>query len=90
MSAKKSSANVKDPSTNFETSLAALETLVNKMEQGEMSLEESLKAFETGIQLTRDCQARLAAAEQQVQQLVEQQDKLSLEPLDPEDLENGR
>ena len=80
----------KEPSIDFETSLSALETLVNKMEQGEMSLEESLKAFETGIQLTRDCQTRLAAAEQQVQQLVEQQGKLSLEPLDPEDLENDR
>lgn len=88
MPAKKPLAD-KKPSTNFETSLAALETLVNKMEQGEMSLEESLKAFETGIRLTRDCQTRLAAAEQQVQQLVEQQGKLSLEPLDPEDVENG-
>jgi exodeoxyribonuclease VII small subunit len=74
---------------DFEESLASLEALVNKMEQGDMSLEESLKAFETGIQLTRDCQARLAAAEQQVQQLVEQQGKLSLQPLDSQDLENG-
>src|SRR5690625_6396830 len=55
----------KKPPVDFETSLTALETLVTKMEQGEMSLEESLQAFETGIRLTRDCQARLAAAEQQ-------------------------
>src|SRR5690625_6252323 len=54
----------KKPPVDFETSLTALETLVTKMEQGEMSLEESLQAFETGIRLTRDCQARLAAAEQ--------------------------
>lgn len=78
----------KKPPVDFETSLTALETLVTKMEQGEMSLEESLQAFETGIRLTRDCQARLAAAEQQVQQLLEQQGKLSLDPLDSEDLEN--
>ena len=57
---------VKKKGADFEQSLNALETLVNKMEQGDMTLEESLKAFETGIQLTRDCQARLAAAEQQV------------------------
>ncbi|MDQ2076342.1 exodeoxyribonuclease VII small subunit [Marinimicrobium sp. ABcell2] len=79
----------KKPSADFEESLNALETLVNKMEQGDMSLEESLKAFETGIQLTRDCQARLTAAEQQVQKLVEQQGELSLQPLDSRDLENG-
>lgn len=78
----------KKPPVDFEASLTALETLVTKMEQGEMSLEESLQAFETGIRLTRDCQARLAAAEQQVQQLVEQQGKLSLDPLDSDDLEN--
>lgn len=90
MPPKKPLADPKNPPTDFETSLAALETLINKMEQGEMSLEESLKAFETGIQLTQACQARLAAAEQQVQQLVEQQGKLSLEPLDSEDLENDR
>jgi exodeoxyribonuclease VII small subunit len=49
-----------------------------------MTLEESLKAFETGIQLTRECQARLAAAEQQVQKLVEQQGVIKLEPFDAE------
>ena len=64
---------VKKKGADFEQSLNALETLVNKMEQGDMTLEESLKAFETGIQLTRECQARLTAAEQQVQKLVENQ-----------------
>lgn len=71
--AGKPSANAEKPSASFEDSLNALEALVNKMEQGDLSLEESLKAFETGIQLTRDCQTRLTAAEQQVQQLMEQQ-----------------
>jgi len=74
---------VKKKAVDFEQSLNSLEALVNKMESGELSLEESLKAFETGIQLTRECQARLAAAEQQVQKLVEQQGgELSLEPFD--------
>src|SRR5690606_25055636 len=75
---------VKKKGADFEQSLNALETLVNKMEQGDMTLEESLKAFETGIQLTRECQARLAAAEQQVQKLVENQGVVSLEPFDPQ------
>ena len=52
---------------DFEQSLAALETLVAKMEKGDLSLEDSLKAFEEGVQLTRECQARLQAAEQRVQ-----------------------
>lgn len=73
----------KKKGVDFEQSLNALETLVNKMEKGDLTLEESLQAFETGIQLTRECQARLAAAEQQVQKLVEQQGVISLEPFDP-------
>lgn len=72
----------KKKSVDFEQSLNALESLVSKMEKGDLTLEESLQAFETGIQLTRDCQARLAAAEQQVQRLVEQQGTISLEPFD--------
>ncbi len=73
---------VKKKGADFEQSLNALETLVNKMEQGDMTLEESLKAFETGIQLTRECQARLTAAEQQVQKLVENQGVINLEQFD--------
>lgn len=73
---------VKKKGADFEQSLSALEALVNKMEEGDLTLEESLKAFETGIQLTRDCQTRLAAAEQQVQKLMEQQGNISLEPFD--------
>lgn len=54
---------------NFEAALQQLETLVNQLEQGDLSLEESLKAFEQGVRLTRDCQQKLSAAEQKVQQL---------------------
>ncbi|WJW76231.1 exodeoxyribonuclease VII small subunit [Thiohalobacter sp. IOR34] len=56
---------------DFEKTLAELEALVEKMEQGDMSLEESLKSFERGIQLTRSCQQALQAAEQKVEQLLE-------------------
>src|SRR5690606_37039438 len=51
---------------DFETSLAELQTLVERLESGELSLEDSLGAFEQGIRLTRDCQAALAQAEQKV------------------------
>ena len=56
--------NEKQP--DFETSLAALETLVERMESGELTLEESLKEFERGMALTRECQKMLDEAEQRV------------------------
>lgn len=55
----------------FETSLARLETLVEQMESGDLSLDESLKLFEEGIKLTRECQQALAEAEQKVSLLLE-------------------
>ncbi len=69
----------------FEQSLAELETLVRKMESGEMSLEASLTAFEQGIRLTRDCQKALANAEQKVQKLISQNGVLTTEPFDQDD-----
>ena len=55
---------------NFEAALEELEELVSSMEDGELSLEESLQAFENGIKLTRECQAALKNAEQKVQVLL--------------------
>ena len=55
---------------NFEQALEDLEELVTSMEEGELSLEESLQAFEKGIKLTRECQAALKSAEQKVQILI--------------------
>lgn len=55
---------------DFEKALDELETLVERMEQGESSLEDSLKDFERGIELTRHCQTALAEAEQKVQILL--------------------
>lgn len=78
MAAKKKAAD-------FEQSLNALEALVNKMEQGDLTLEESLQAFSTGIQLTRECQTRLAEAEQQVTLLLEQQGEITLTEFDASD-----
>lgn len=75
----------KKKSIDFEHSLSTLESLVNRMEQGDMTLEESLQAFEAGIALTRECQARLAAAEQQVTKLIEQQGNIQLEAFDDDE-----
>lgn len=55
---------------DFEKSLQELEALVQKMESGELSLEESLQEFERGVQLTRQCQEALTVAEQRVRLLA--------------------
>jgi exodeoxyribonuclease VII small subunit len=57
---------------DFESALAELEKLVEKMEAGESPLEDSLRDFERGIELTRTCQQALEAAEQKVQILMQQ------------------
>jgi exodeoxyribonuclease VII small subunit len=79
---------VKKKPVDFEQSLNALEALVNRMEKGDLTLEESLQAFETGIQLTRECQNRLAEAEQQVLKLVEEQGELRLEAFDTDETDD--
>ena len=56
---------------DFEASLAQLEALVQQMEKGDLTLEESLAAFELGIGLTRGCQQALAQAEQKVNVLMQ-------------------
>ena len=61
----------------FEESLAKLEELVEKMEAGELSLENSLKTFEEGVKLTRQCQQALVQAEQKVKVLIESQEGIS-------------
>lgn len=58
------------PAPDFEASLAELEAIVEKLEQGELSLEDSLRQFERGIQLTRVCQTALTQAEQKVEILL--------------------
>jgi len=58
---------------NFETALDELETLVERMEDGESSLEDSLKDFERGIELTRSCQTALTEAEQKVEILLKKE-----------------
>lgn len=66
----------------LEKSLKELEKLVDKMEQGDLSLEKSLDYFEKGVKLTRLCQQALQQAEQRVQILLQQADQASLEEFD--------
>ena len=70
---------------DFEASLAQLETLVDRMEEGELTLEESLHAFEQGMQLTRDCQTALREAEQKVEVLMKQGGEIVSEALDADE-----
>ncbi len=64
---------------NFEKTFTELEKLVKKMEGGDLSLEESLKYFERGILLTKNCQQALNKAEQKVRILLEKNNKNNLE-----------
>ena len=66
----------------FEQSLSELEALVERMESGDLSLEESLGAFEQGIALTRSCQQALQAAEQKVEILTTRTEDAPTEPFD--------
>ena len=67
---------------DFEKAMAELQTLVDKMEQGEFSLEESINQFERGIELTRQCSDALKTAEQKVQQLTGSADGEQLREFD--------
>lgn len=57
---------------DFEKSLQQLEQIVQQMENGDLGLEESLKQFEQGIKLAKNCQSALSTAELKVKQLIEE------------------
>ena len=66
---------------NFEKALEELEGIVEDLESGDLSLENSLKSFEKGIKLARQCQEQLSKAELQVQKLIEENGALKTTPL---------
>jgi exodeoxyribonuclease VII small subunit len=70
---------------DFEQQLASLEGLVESLESGELSLEESLESFEQGIKVARDCQAALKSAEQKVEVLMRQGDELVSQPFEDQE-----
>ncbi|NNG13019.1 MAG: exodeoxyribonuclease VII small subunit [Halobacteria archaeon] len=78
-------AKKRQETPQFEQSLQELEALVEKMEQGDLSLEESLQHFERGVQLTRACQQALKEAEQKVETLLKKNGQEEIAPFDSED-----
>ena len=66
---------------DFEKALEQLEGIVEDLESGDLSLENSLKSFEKGIKLARQCQEQLSKAELQVQKLIEEKGELKASPL---------
>lgn len=58
------------PSRNFEQAMTALEEIVRELERGDLPLEDSLKLFEQGVKLSRECQDRLRQAERRIEMLL--------------------
>jgi exodeoxyribonuclease VII small subunit len=72
------SADSKDP--DFEQALAELEGLVERLERGDLPLDEALRTFERGVALTRHCQASLQAAHQKVEILLRRGAEVAVAP----------
>lgn len=70
---------------DFEEALAELESLVERLERGDLPLDEALKTFERGVELTRHCQSSLKAAQQKVEILLKRGSTTSIEAFRPED-----
>jgi exodeoxyribonuclease VII small subunit len=70
---------------DFEKALEELESLVEQLESGELSLDQSLQRFKRGVELTRHCQGVLDKAQQTVEQLLQPDDESSAVPFDSGD-----
>ncbi len=70
---------------DFEQSLGELEAVVERLEHGELTLEEALKQFERGIALARSCQASLKVAEQKVEILLRKTPDADPESFEPDE-----
>ena len=74
----------KKQDVDFEAALEELEGLVERMEEGDLSLEESLKTYERGIALSRACQKSLDAAEQRIEILSEKDGAVEIHGFQPD------
>ena len=85
------SGKTKDESKplDFEAAMRDLEALVERLEHGELPLEESLAAFERGVKLTRACQAALKEAEQKVEILLKKAGESRVEDFKSDDTKAG-
>lgn len=81
---KPAKTDTKSKLPDFEKQLSELEKIVADMERGEMTLEESLQAYERGVKLTRECQAALDSAQQRIDVLTEKNGIVVEEPFDKE------
>ncbi|HJH28343.1 MAG TPA: exodeoxyribonuclease VII small subunit [Methanosarcinaceae archaeon] len=70
----------KENDLTFEQSLEELEILVDKLEHGQLTLDESLKTFENGMKLARVCTQKLTKAERRIEKLIEKNGELRKEP----------
>lgn len=75
----------KGKTVDFEQALSELEAVVERLEHGDLPLEEALKQFERGIELTRGCQASLKQAEQRVEILLAKTPDAIPEPFDADE-----
>ena len=82
--AAKIPASPPSPVAQFESSLDELEQLVQKMEKGDLSLDDSLAAYERGVGLYRQCQTALEQAELRVRLLSDPADPDSAQPFQPD------
>lgn len=74
----------------FESSLAELEKIVKQLEDGDLPLEQSLKLFENGVRISRECRERLTQAERRIEILMRDENGgFRLEELNPEDDRSG-
>ena len=75
---------------SFEDSMAELEQIIEELETGELSLEESIERYERAYKAVKTCRDMLSTAERKIQLLVETEEgKLEEEPLDPSDEDTG-
>ena len=82
------STRKKNDTLSYEQAMQELESIVNKMEQGELPLEDALQHFERGIQLARLSQQKLKDAEQKVQILMSQNGQTTLLDFDTQNNDN--
>lgn len=67
---------------SFEESLTELESIVEKLENGQLSLDESLLLFDKGIKLVKECDTKLKSAQQKIERLIEENNCLISEPFE--------
>jgi exodeoxyribonuclease VII small subunit len=77
-----------DKALGFEQALAELEGLVERLEHGDLPLDEALKAFERGVALTRQCQSSLQAAQQKVEVLLKRSGAEEIQPFTAADADS--